>query len=80
MRLIFRNLHLIIILILCQEKLYSQEINDYVSQKIDSMRKVYNFPSVAYGVIRNDSIIVINTVGYRDIENKDKAQPEIIII
>jgi CubicO group peptidase (beta-lactamase class C family) len=59
-----------------QEILFSQEINNYVSQKIDSMRKVYNYPSVAYGVIRNDSILVMNVVGYRDIDNKDRAQPQ----
>jgi CubicO group peptidase (beta-lactamase class C family) len=38
------------------------------------MRIVYNYPSVAYGVIRNDSVLVLNTVGYRDIETKEKTQ------
>lgn len=56
----------------------SQEIQNNkfktLDNKIDSMRIVFNFPAVAYGVIRNDSIIVLNVLGYRDIETKEKAQ------
>ena len=56
----------------------SQEIrnNQYtlLDYKIDSLRIAFNFPAVAYGVVRNDSIIVLNVLGYRDIETKEKAQ------
>lgn len=45
-----------------------------LANKIDSMRIAYNFPAVAYGAIRNDSIIILNVLGYRDIETKEKAQ------
>lgn len=56
----------------------SQEIQNnalaLLENKIDSMRVAFNFPAVAYGVIRNDSMIVLNVLGYRDIETKEKAQ------
>jgi D-alanyl-D-alanine carboxypeptidase len=45
-----------------------------LENKIDSMRIAFNFPAVAYGVVRNDSIIVLNILGYRDIETREKAQ------
>ncbi len=56
----------------------SQEIQNnkftLLDNKIDSMRIAFNIPAVAYGVIRNDSIIVLNVLGYRDIETKEEAQ------
>lgn len=48
--------------------------NTRLAQQIDSMRIVFNFPAVAYGVIRNDSIIALNVLGYRDIESKERTQ------
>lgn len=57
---------------------HSQDIqNDkytLLDHKIDSMRIVFNFPAVAYGAIRNDSIIALNVLGYRNIDTKEKAQ------
>jgi CubicO group peptidase (beta-lactamase class C family) len=57
---------------------HSQEIkiNKFalLDNKIDSMRIAFNIPAVAYGVVRNDSIIVLNVLGYRDIETKEEAQ------
>lgn len=50
------------------------EIKSKLDYKIDSMRVAFDFPAVAYGVIRNDSIIALNVLGYRDIETKEKAQ------
>ena len=55
--------------------LEASDLNTKVARQIDSMRTVYHFPSVAYGVIRNDSVLVLNTVGYRDIETKENSQP-----
>lgn len=46
-----------------------------LDRQIDSMRIVYNFPAVAYGVIRNDSILAVNALGYRDIETKERVEP-----
>jgi len=69
------SIFFIISMISCAINLKATDLNLKVARQIDSMRIVYNFPSVAYGVIRNDSIIVLNTVGFRDIETKDKAQP-----
>lgn len=42
--------------------------------ELDSLRVKYNIPAIAYGVIRNDSIIVQNAIGYRNIETKEKVQ------
>lgn len=50
------------------------EIKTQLDCKIDSMRVAFNFPAVAYGVIRNDSIITLNVLGYHDIETKEKAK------
>lgn len=54
----------------------SQNIDTEIARQIDSIRITHNVPSIAYGIIRNDSIIVINTVGYRDILTKERAQSE----
>jgi D-alanyl-D-alanine carboxypeptidase len=62
------------VLISCSVNQKKNDLNTMVSKQVDSMRLLYNFPSVAYGIIRNDSIVVINTVGYRDIETRDKAR------
>ena len=72
---LFSSIFFIIILISCSVNQKDNALNTTVARQIDSMRIVYNFPSIAYGVIRNDSVIVLNTVGYRDIQTKDKAQP-----
>jgi D-alanyl-D-alanine carboxypeptidase len=53
-----------------------QNLNTLVAKQIDSIRMVYNSPSIAYGVIRNDSVMTINAVGYRDAVTKDRAQPD----
>lgn len=45
-----------------------------LDDNIDSMRIAFDIPAVAYGVIRNDSIIALNVLGFRDIETKEKAQ------
>ena len=50
------------------------DVEDNLAMKIDSMRIAFDFPAVAYGVIRNDSIITLNILGYRDIETKEEAQ------
>lgn len=52
----------------------AQNIDTIVARQIDSLIIANNIPSIAYGLIKNDSIIVINTVGYRDILTKERAQ------
>jgi len=52
----------------------AQNIDTRVATQIDSIRIANNIPSIAYGVIKNGSVIVINTVGYRDILTKERAQ------
>ncbi len=63
-------------LISCQPGQNKNDLNNILATQIDSMRIILNFPAVTYGVIRNDSILVLNAVGYRDIETKEKVQPE----
>lgn len=70
------RLYLIIILIFSSFILKSQVLDTIVANKVDSIRIKHNIPSVAYGIIRNDTVIVINTVGYRDILTKEKSRQE----
>ena len=52
----------------------AQNIDTKVARQIDSLRIANNIPSIAYGVIKNGSIIAINAVGYRDILTRERAQ------
>lgn len=61
-------------MIFCAMIIKAQNLDSLVARQIDSLRIAHNIPSIAYGVIRNDSIIVINTVGYRDILTKEASQ------
>jgi len=45
-----------------------------LEKQIDSLRLKYNIPAIAYGVIRYDSVLVKNVIGFRDIETNEKAQ------
>jgi CubicO group peptidase (beta-lactamase class C family) len=47
-----------------------------LEKQIDSLRVKYNVPAIAYGVVRNDSVIVKGVIGYRDIETNEKAQTD----
>jgi D-alanyl-D-alanine carboxypeptidase len=58
----------------CFSQIESYKYNALLDLKIDSMRIAYDFPSVAYGVIQNDTIIALNVLGFRDIETNEKAQ------
>lgn len=74
-KLIVLSSYLFVVIISCSSK--SQKLVDTtltVERQIDSMRVAYNFPAVAYGVIRNDSILTLKALGYRDIETKEKVQ------
>ncbi|MFQ5453828.1 MAG: serine hydrolase domain-containing protein [Candidatus Zixiibacteriota bacterium] len=42
-------------------------------RQIDKMRYDFEYPAVAFGVIRNDSVLLLNAVGYRDIATKEKV-------
>jgi CubicO group peptidase (beta-lactamase class C family) len=52
----------------------SVDVVPVLENEIDSMRVEFDFPAVAYGVIRNDSILALNAVGFRDIESEDQVQ------
>lgn len=71
---LFMRTFFIISMIFCAVIIEAQDLNTIVARQIDSLRIAHDIPSIAYGVIRHDSIIVINTVGYRDILTKEKAQ------
>jgi len=44
-----------------------------LQNQIDNIRIANKIPAIAYGVIKNDSIIVANVIGYRNIETSDEA-------
>jgi len=71
---LFMRTYFIICLIFSAVIIKAQDLDTIVAKQIDSVRISHNIPSIAYGVIRNDSIIVINTVGYRDNQTKERAQ------
>jgi CubicO group peptidase (beta-lactamase class C family) len=64
----------LLILVSCNVNQKSTDIVPVLGKQIDSMRAEFDFPAVAYGVIKNDSILALNAVGYRDIESKDKVE------
>ncbi|TKG95166.1 class A beta-lactamase-related serine hydrolase [Puteibacter caeruleilacunae] len=56
---------------------HKPEVNQSISAidfQIDSLRVKFNIPAVAYGVIKNDTVLLQHAIGYRDIETKEKAQ------
>ncbi len=57
----------------CSNKSTDKAKKIALEKQIDSMRTVFNFPAVAYGAIRNDSVVALNTLGYRDLESKELA-------
>jgi D-alanyl-D-alanine carboxypeptidase len=48
--------------------------NSTLMAQIDSIRVHHSIPAVSFGVIRNDSVILSSTVGYRSIETKAIAE------
>lgn len=61
---------LFFVLTSCNLNQSSQTELPLLGKTIDSMRIAFDYPAVAYGVVRNDSILVKNAVGFRDIESK----------
>jgi CubicO group peptidase (beta-lactamase class C family) len=58
----------------CNQNQGEKQSISSVDFQIDSLRIKYNIPAISYGVIRNDTIIVGNAIGYRDIESEDEVQ------
>ena len=59
---------------LCQINANQKDKSKLLEMEIDSLRVKYNIPAIAYGVIRNDSVVVENAIGYRNIETNEKVQ------
>jgi len=53
-----------------------EEKNEYrvLEKQMDSLRIKYNIPAIAYGVVRNDSVIVQRVIGYRNIDTGEKTE------
>ena len=66
----------IISMILLTGIIKSQDLETIIARQIDSIRIEHNIPSIAYGVTRNDSIIVLNAIGYKDIQSKERVHVE----
>lgn len=64
----------LLLIISCNPDSYRNKNINVLEIQIDSLRSIYNIPAISYGVIRNDSVIVQNTIGYRNIETKANAQ------
>jgi CubicO group peptidase (beta-lactamase class C family) len=62
-------------LISCNVIKGTKDLNGEIASRIDSIRIAHNIPSITYGVIKNDTILVMNTVGYLDFQTKEKAKP-----
>ena len=71
----FTGLWIFMLFLLMSGTTVKKDQNPYKSLEIqlDSLRLKYNIPAIAYGVIRNDSILVENAIGYRNIETKEKV-------
>ena len=71
----FLGLCLFILLLLTSGTTVKKIFNPYkgLELQLDSIRLKYNIPAIAYGIIRNDSILVENAIGYRNIETKEKV-------
>jgi len=71
---IFLQILLICILLSCKNNDLSNKEYKRIEKQLDSLRVEYNIPAIAYGVVRNDSIILQNVIGLRNIETKNKAK------
>lgn len=58
----------------CNQKSLEKQSSSLIELQIDSLRTLYGIPAIAYGVIKNDSIILQNAIGLRDIQLKNKVQ------
>ena len=71
-------LHVFLLIVFFLTSVHKTQGQDYknraLEKQLDSLRIKLNIPAIAYGVIRNDSIIVQNVIGYRNIETKERAQ------
>ena len=74
----FAGLYLFIFILFTSGTTVKKIYNPYkgLELQLDSLRLKYNIPAIAYGVIRNDSILVENAIGYRNIETKEKVSLE----
>jgi len=65
-----------LILIACNNVISQTDKYQELAKQIDSIRVSYTIPAIAYGVVRNDSEIVKNIIGFRTIEKNEKVQPD----
>ena len=66
----------LITLISCNLNHEKKDFTTSIDKQIDSLRVKHNIPAISYGVIRNDTIIVQNAIGFRNLETKDEAQTD----
>lgn len=64
---------LLTVWISCQHNQTYLDISQSVETHIDSLRLLYRIPAIACGVVRNDSVILQQVIGYRNIETKEEA-------
>ncbi|MFC2088305.1 serine hydrolase domain-containing protein [Calditrichota bacterium] len=74
MKTIVALLFLIYLTNSCAPENSIKKFQNSIEKQIDSIRTEYNIPAVSYGVVRNDSVMVQNAIGFRDINTKEKVQ------
>lgn len=67
---------ILIVITACKSDSQYKEFNLSIEKQIDSIRIKHSIPAVSYGVIRNDSVLIQNAIGYRDILTKEKVEVE----
>jgi D-alanyl-D-alanine carboxypeptidase len=61
-------------IISCNQNSVVKQSSELIDRQIDSIKALYDIPAIAYGVIKNDTIILQNVIGFRDINLKNKVQ------
>ena len=58
----------------CNQSSIEKQSLQLIDKQIDSVKTLYEIPAIAYGVIRDDTVILRKAIGFRDIELKNKVQ------
>lgn len=61
-------------IISCTQNSLEKQSSELIDRQIDSLKTLYGIPAIAYGVIRDDTIISQSVIGFRDIKLKNKVQ------
>ncbi len=63
-----------LMIVSCNRNSEERQSSELIDIQIDSLKSLFEIPAIAYGVIRNDTIILQKAIGFRDIKLKNKVQ------